>query len=382
MTEDFYDLLDVPTDATPDEIKTAFREQVRIYHPDLNDDERAQAQFSVLKTAYDVLSDPVERQAYDRLGHRSYVAKRTSGIPSPDTWITTDRTDDAGSEPSSVETNSESWSSVSTSTGTTSRADGTTGSNRSGSASRTSVGERATRSGGYSTHTADRTGSNAFVRWWRSKNFALPLLWIATIVYLVGIVQYGLQNADAFRALRESVSAAGIDGAAQWEVLTADTYGLVSGYATINSTDFVAPPVASTAWYGALVAGNVAVVALLCAYRIRYRGDTYGPVTMNETIALAAAVGSSAVLVGGPLLAGALLLPLLYGVVIYHSHRIPGWSPSYAYLVAVTMPLGALAAGWLGETSVSIELLALVLLPVAGALGLPIRFAVRRRFGI
>ncbi|MFB6136219.1 MAG: DnaJ domain-containing protein [Halobacteriaceae archaeon] len=85
MPDDFYDLLGVDEDASGEEVKRAFREKVREYHPDVNDDERANAQFETLHKAYDVLSDPEERKAYDRLGHGSYVAKRMSGgLPNPE----------------------------------------------------------------------------------------------------------------------------------------------------------------------------------------------------------------------------------------------------------------------------------------------------------
>ncbi len=85
---DFYELLGVSREAAAEDIRRAFRRQVREYHPDLNDDPRAPAQFMTLKTAYEVLADPKEREAYDRLGHEEYVAERTSGIPSTKAWDT------------------------------------------------------------------------------------------------------------------------------------------------------------------------------------------------------------------------------------------------------------------------------------------------------
>lgn len=88
---DFYDLLGVSEDASQEEIRNGFRDQVREYHPDLNDDPRAPAQFTALKKAYDTLADAKERDAYDRMGHDQYVKKRISGLPSPDDWQMPDR---------------------------------------------------------------------------------------------------------------------------------------------------------------------------------------------------------------------------------------------------------------------------------------------------
>lgn len=81
MPADFYDLLDVSPDASPDELKRAYRAKAREYHPDVNADERSSQQFKAVRAAYDVLSDASERKDYDRMGHRTYVEKRLGGLP-------------------------------------------------------------------------------------------------------------------------------------------------------------------------------------------------------------------------------------------------------------------------------------------------------------
>lgn len=387
MTEDFYDLLDVPSDASQEEIKTAFREQVRIYHPDLNDDERARAQFTALKTAYDVLGDPVERRAYDRLGHRDYVAKRTSGLPSPEKWMTEDEPDSTGAKgDSTVETETDSWGSAASSRANARQAGATASSSTAGGGSHDGSGVRSSRdrrseSGAQPVGTV-AAGRRRLARWWRSLNVAGPLLWFGTGLYIIGLVEYALANGDALSSLAADVRGAGASPGSILTSLTAGTHGLDGAASYVMAAQPVTPPLDRVLWYGALAGLIAVVIGSLLGWRVRTRGRLRGPVTIDETIVLALALGSTSVLVGGTLLAGTLLLPLLYGVVIYHSRRIPGWSPSYLYLGAVLAPACGLLAGSLDLTTVPLELLAFVVVPLAGAFGLPIRFLVRRRFGI
>ena len=72
MTETFYDVLGVGTDATQDEITAAYRERVKETHPDLNESPDAADEFQRVAEAEEILSDPDERARYDRLGHASY----------------------------------------------------------------------------------------------------------------------------------------------------------------------------------------------------------------------------------------------------------------------------------------------------------------------
>src|ERR1041385_2976925 len=67
---DYYEVLGVGRDAGEQEIKSAYRELAKRYHPDRNpDDPAAEEKFKEASEAYSVLSDAQKRSAYDRFGH-------------------------------------------------------------------------------------------------------------------------------------------------------------------------------------------------------------------------------------------------------------------------------------------------------------------------
>lgn len=67
---DYYEVLGVDKNATPEQIKKAYRKKAIQYHPDKNPgDKEAEEKFKEAAEAYDVLSDEKKRQLYDQYGH-------------------------------------------------------------------------------------------------------------------------------------------------------------------------------------------------------------------------------------------------------------------------------------------------------------------------
>ena len=82
--KDYYETLGVKRDFSQDDLKKAFRQLARKYHPDLNKGSKeSEEKFKEINEAYQVLSDPQKKAEYDNVGHAAFRTGDTSGYKPP-----------------------------------------------------------------------------------------------------------------------------------------------------------------------------------------------------------------------------------------------------------------------------------------------------------
>lgn len=73
MAKDYYEALGVEKNATPEQIKSAYRKLAKQHHPDLNEgNEKAAQKFKEINEAYQILSDEKKRAQYDQFGSAAF----------------------------------------------------------------------------------------------------------------------------------------------------------------------------------------------------------------------------------------------------------------------------------------------------------------------
>jgi DnaJ-class molecular chaperone len=85
-SNDPYRLLGVPRGANGDDVRKAYRRLARAHHPDANpDDPAAEQRFKEIQQAYELLSDPEKRRAYDdeKRSSRPSPRRKRAGAPGP-----------------------------------------------------------------------------------------------------------------------------------------------------------------------------------------------------------------------------------------------------------------------------------------------------------
>ncbi|UVE49220.1 DnaJ domain-containing protein [Haloferax larsenii] len=384
MPVDFYELLGVERDAETGEIKQAFRQKAREYHPDVNDDERATAQFTVVRKAYEVLTDDAERADYDRMGHTKYVNKRLDGLTK---FKFPGRAGDDGSASSSSQSSSSSsQSSQSSRSGSsTSRSTGSSRTSSSGSRGSRRSSNRSSSSSSSNRTSSSRSRSSSSSSSSRSSRSSRSSSRSST-------ASSSNSSGSSRRSSRSSRSS-GSSRTGSSRRSQRSSGSSSQGGTTGTSRRFGGDEPSSTTssdntnplWYGwglsllVLVSylgslgwyvarEGMALVAMLTSLDTAAPAATLlatSPLSFPSVAALQTTAVTSPTMLAVPVTAIVLLVSL-FAVVKRFGHAWATW----LYVVAAAVPIGIVAAAMLGvPRPVAVDLLGLAVCPVVGAGG-------------
>ena len=78
---DYYDILGVSKNASKEELKKVYRKKALQWHPDRNKSAEANGKFKEINEAYEILSNPKKKEAYDQFGHAAFDPRYGAGSP-------------------------------------------------------------------------------------------------------------------------------------------------------------------------------------------------------------------------------------------------------------------------------------------------------------
>lgn len=150
------------------------------------------------------------------------------------------------------------------------------------------------------------------MRWFQRALYGWPSIYVSIVLYLSGLAYYGYANRSGLAALGDALRAAGADAT---------------------------------------------------ALRAAFEGERYGVATATEFVTTAAPSDPSGA-ASWLFVAGAVLMPAVFLLVIRTTRRYDGWKPTYLYVVGVAAPaVGVGATVALGTVPLAAELLAYGVLP-------------------
>lgn len=184
---------------------------------------------------------------------------------------------------------------------------------------------------------------------------------LSTLLFVGGVGDWAYANLGPFRRFASALAAAGTDTDALREVLVARR-GIPTVYEFVQSTTLVEPMLPTMQWYGALAGSVVATALAFGLYRAIWATRPFKRVSINETVGVGVVTAAAAAVVGGPLLAGAVVMPLVFTVVIRHTGSMSVFG--YVYVLGVTVPLAVIGAEYAVPSPPLVVDLAAAVVPV------------------